>query len=39
LDLVLGGRADKSAIREGASEAWVEAAFSLAAQQRSRPPA
>ncbi|HPB11395.1 MAG TPA: AAA family ATPase, partial [Kiritimatiellia bacterium] len=30
LDLVLGGRADKSAIREGASEAWVEAAFSLA---------
>lgn len=30
LDLVLGGRADKAAIREGASEAWVEAAFSLA---------
>ena len=29
LDLVLGGRADKSAIREGASEAWVEAAFDL----------
>ncbi len=29
LDLVLGGRADKSAIREGAAEAWVEAAFSL----------
>jgi DNA repair protein RecN (Recombination protein N) len=30
LDLVLGGRADKSAIREGASEAWVEAEFDLA---------
>jgi len=30
LDLVLGGRADKSAIREGAPEAWVEASFSLA---------
>ncbi len=30
LDLVLGGRADKSAIREGASEAWVEACFNLA---------
>jgi DNA repair protein RecN (Recombination protein N) len=30
LDLVLGGRADKSAIREGAAEAWVEASFSLA---------
>ena len=30
LDLVLGGRADKSAIREGAPEAWVEAAFDLA---------
>lgn len=30
LDLVLGGRADKSAVREGASEAWVEAAFCLA---------
>jgi len=30
LDLVLGGRADKSAIREGASDAWVEAAFLLA---------
>lgn len=30
LDLVLGGRADKSAIREGAVEAWVEASFSLA---------
>lgn len=30
LDLVLGGRADKSAIREGAAEAWVDAAFSLA---------
>ena len=30
LDLVLGGRADKSAIREGAGEAWVEASFSLA---------
>ena len=30
LDLVLGGRADKSAIREGAAEAWVEAAFELA---------
>ncbi len=29
LDLVLGGRADKSSIREGASEAWVEAVFSL----------
>lgn len=29
LDLVLGGRADKSAIREGAAEAWVEACFSL----------
>ncbi len=29
LDLVLGGRADKSAIREGASEAWVEAVFDL----------
>ncbi|MDD4016489.1 MAG: DNA repair protein RecN [Kiritimatiellae bacterium] len=29
LDLVLGGRADKSAIREGAAEAWVEASFSL----------
>ncbi|MDD4102295.1 MAG: DNA repair protein RecN [Kiritimatiellae bacterium] len=29
LDLVLGGRADKSAIREGASEAWVEACFNL----------
>ncbi len=29
LDLVLGGRADKSAIREGADEAWVEACFSL----------
>jgi DNA repair protein RecN (Recombination protein N) len=30
LDLVLGGRADKSAIREGAQEAGVEASFSLA---------
>jgi DNA repair protein RecN (Recombination protein N) len=30
LDLVLGGRADKSAIREGAAEAWVEANFELA---------
>ena len=30
LDLVLGGRADKSAIREGAAEAWVEACFELA---------
>ncbi len=30
LDLVLGGRADKSAIREGSAEAWVEASFSLA---------
>jgi DNA repair protein RecN (Recombination protein N) len=30
LDLVLGGRADKSAIREGAPEAWVEAVFELA---------
>ncbi|MEI7945321.1 MAG: DNA repair protein RecN [bacterium] len=30
LDLVLGGRADKSAIREGATEAGVEASFSLA---------
>ncbi len=30
LDLVLGGRADKSAIREGAPEAWVEAVFDLA---------
>jgi len=30
LDLVLGGRADKSAIRDGAAEAWVEASFSLA---------
>ncbi|HOE60235.1 MAG TPA: DNA repair protein RecN [Kiritimatiellia bacterium] len=30
LDLVLGGRADKSAIREGAAEAWVEAGFALA---------
>jgi DNA repair protein RecN (Recombination protein N) len=30
LDLVLGGRADRSAVREGASEAWVEAVFSLA---------
>ncbi len=29
LGLVLGGRADKSAIREGAAEAWVEASFSL----------
>jgi len=29
LDLVLGGRADKSAIREGAQEASVEATFSL----------
>jgi DNA repair protein RecN (Recombination protein N) len=29
LDLVLGGRADRSAVREGASEAWVEASFSL----------
>ena len=29
LDLVLGGRADKSAIREGAPEAWVEAVFDL----------
>ena len=29
LDLVLGGRADKSAIREGANEAWVEAVFDL----------
>ena len=29
LDLVLGGRADKSAIREGAPEASVEAVFSL----------
>ena len=29
LDLVLGGRADKSAIREGAKEAWVEAVFDL----------
>jgi len=31
LDLVLGERADKSAIREGALEASVEAVFSLAA--------
>lgn len=30
LDLVLGERADRSAIREGAAEASVEAAFSLA---------
>ncbi|MCL1919817.1 MAG: DNA repair protein RecN, partial [Kiritimatiellaeota bacterium] len=30
LDLVLGGRADKSAIREGAAEANVEAVFALA---------
>jgi len=30
LDLVLGGRADKSAIREGAADASVEAVFSLA---------
>ena len=30
LDLVLGGRADKTLIREGAAEAWVEAAFQLA---------
>lgn len=30
LDLVLGGRADKSAIRDGATEAGVEATFSLA---------
>jgi DNA repair protein RecN (Recombination protein N) len=30
LDLVLGGRADKSAIREGSPEAWVEAVFELA---------
>ena len=30
LDLVLGSRADKSAVREGASEAWVEACFDLA---------
>ena len=29
LNLVLGERADKSAIREGANEAWVEAAFAL----------
>ena len=29
LDLVLGGRADKSSIREGSAEAWVEAVFSL----------
>ncbi len=29
LDLVLGGRADKSAIREGSSEAKVEATFCL----------
>jgi DNA repair protein RecN (Recombination protein N) len=29
LDLVLGGRADKSAIREGSTEAGVEASFSL----------
>ena len=29
LDLVLGGRADKSAIREGATEAGVEATFSF----------
>ena len=29
LDLVLGGRADKSAIREGANEAWVDAVFEL----------
>jgi DNA repair protein RecN (Recombination protein N) len=34
LDLVLGGRADRSAIREGAQEAGVEATFSLAAPQR-----
>ena len=30
LDLVLGGRADKTMIRDGASEAWVEAVFHLA---------
>ncbi len=29
LDLVLGGRSDKSMIREGESEAWVEATFQL----------
>ncbi|MEI7899196.1 MAG: DNA repair protein RecN [bacterium] len=29
LDLVLGGRADKSAIREGSPDAWVEAVFVL----------
>lgn len=29
LDLVLGSRADKSTVREGASEAWVEACFNL----------
>lgn len=34
LDLVLGGRADKSAIREGAQEAGVEATFSLTAPER-----
>ncbi len=33
LDLVLGGRADKSAIREGAADAWVEACFELADTQ------
>lgn len=34
LDLVLGGRADKSAIREGAQEASVEATFSLSAPEK-----
>jgi len=29
LNLVLGDRADKSAVREGAPEAWVEASFAL----------
>lgn len=29
LQLVLGGRADRSAIRDGAADAWVEATFSL----------
>lgn len=32
LGLVLGERADRSAIRDGATEAWVEATFSLAPQ-------
>jgi DNA repair protein RecN (Recombination protein N) len=34
LDLVLGGRADKSAIREGAQEASVEATFALSDSEK-----